>query len=245
MVSNIRIADIGAANGFDSSGWGGVSLIGFEPDSRSYISLVSSGKFEKVFPCALGSSSETRALYLTRKKEVSSFLQPNRAYVDLFPDASRWDIISQEEIEVRPLDLFQDEIGEIDFIKLDTQGTELDILLGSINSLKSVLAVQIEVEFIEIYEGQPLFSDILSFMNQNGFQFYDFTTEYRYGRQELNRKGQLAFADALFMRTPEYVLETYKINDAKLAKYMKIVEVFGKNDLKVVVEENFRAQDGN
>lgn len=177
---------------------------------------MNSGDFEKVFPYALGSSSETRTLHLTRKKEVSSFLKPNRAYVDLFPNSSRWDIIGQETIQVRPLDVFQDEIGEIDFIKLDTQGTELDILLGSINSLKSVLAVEIEVEFVEIYEGQPLFSDILIFMNKNGFQFYEFITEYRYGRQELNRKGQLAFADALFMRTPEFVLEMYKKTKRRL-----------------------------
>lgn len=224
---------------------GGVSLIGFEPDSRSYSNLVNSGDFEKVFPYALGSSSETRTFYLTRKKEVSSFLKPNRAYVDLFPNSARWDIIGQETIQVRPLDVFQDEIGEIDFIKLDTQGTELDILLGSVNSLKSVLAVEIEVEFIEIYEGQPLFSDILSFMNKNGFQFYDFITEYRYGRQELNKKGQLAFADALFMRTPEYILATDGKNQVKLAKYMKIVDVFGKKDLKVVVEENLRVRSAN
>jgi hypothetical protein len=60
---------------------GGVSLIGFEPDSRSYNSLVSSGSFENVFPYALGSIRETKTLYLTRKKELSSFLKPNRAYL--------------------------------------------------------------------------------------------------------------------------------------------------------------------
>lgn len=68
MDSNIRIVDIGAANGFESTGWG-VSLIGFEPDSRSYSNLVNSGDFEKVVPYALGSSSETRTFYLTRKRK--------------------------------------------------------------------------------------------------------------------------------------------------------------------------------
>ena len=61
-----------------------------------------------------------------------------------------------------------------------------------------------------------------------GFQFFDFVTEYRYGRKELNRRGQLVFDDALFLRTPEDVLENLSI---KSEVYEIIVDIYGKTDL--------------
>jgi FkbM family methyltransferase len=49
------------------------------------------------------------------------------------------------------------DIRQIDFLKLDTQGAELDVLRGGEQSLSPVRALEIEVEFNPIYIGQPLF----------------------------------------------------------------------------------------
>lgn len=57
-----------------------------------------------------------------------------------------------------------------DFLSLDTQGTEYEILEGSRETLKHVLAVCCEAEFVEIYQGQKLFGDLVSFMEDAGFQ---------------------------------------------------------------------------
>jgi len=122
---------------------------------------------------------------------------------------------------------------DLDFIKLDTQGYELQILKGAEHSLKNILGIELEVSFIEIYKNQPLFGEISSFLYQHGYEFYDFITEYRYGRMELNRKGQLAFADALFLKTPETVS---KMTSEKITNYKIISEVYGKNDLIKVLE---------
>ena len=46
------------------------------------------------------------------------------------------------------------------YIKIDTQGSELDILKGSTNSIRFALALQIEVEFEALYADQPLFPQI-------------------------------------------------------------------------------------
>ena len=65
-------------------------------------------------------------------------------------------------------------IEKIDFIKLDVQGSELTILSNAKRLLESCLLVQVEVEFVELYEGQPLFSDVDNFMRSRCFQFHYF-----------------------------------------------------------------------
>jgi FkbM family methyltransferase len=213
--------------------WGNdveIRLVTFEPDPRSKITEHTNVDThgDLIFNTGLGSVDETRTLYLTRKKEVSSLYKPRMSYLSLFPDSKRWDIVDKVEIDLMPLDNYRDIIGEIDLMKLDSQGSELDILKGSIHSLKGCLAIEVEVEFIELYEGQPLFGDISNFLLKHGFEFYDFLTEYRYGRKELNCKGQLAFADALFLR-PVESLRNFSID--KIDRYISICKHYKKDDL--------------
>jgi len=65
--------------------------------------------------------------------------------------------------------------GDLDFIKLDTQGSELDILKGSDKILRSpLIGLEIEMEFISLYKDQPLFGDVVNFLGSKNFQFIDF-----------------------------------------------------------------------
>ncbi|GIR02833.1 MAG: hypothetical protein CM15mP12_3640 [Gammaproteobacteria bacterium] len=41
-------------------------------------------------------------------------------------------------------------------MKLDIQGAELEALKGSVNSLKSICCIELEIEFAELYKNQPL-----------------------------------------------------------------------------------------
>jgi FkbM family methyltransferase len=240
-MSKIRLIDIGAANTRFSDGWNefkdNIELILFEPDSRSYKELA---KKATVYTCALGAADELRQLHLTRKPEVSSFFQPNRRYVDLFPNKDRWDILDKANVRTKALDSLHKDIGDIDFIKIDVQGAELEVLEGGKKTLLTALGLELEVEFLEIYKGQPLFGDVCRFVSDQGFEFYDFVTEYRYGRKNLNRKGQLAFADALFLRTPEYLKDNPKIfNSKKIMKYLEIAYIYKKIDLIEVILDYF------
>jgi Methyltransferase FkbM domain len=60
--------------------------------------------------------------------------------------------------------LCQNNINNVDAIKLDTQGSELDILRGATHVLPTVSLIDIEVEFNELYDGQPLFCDVDRFL---------------------------------------------------------------------------------
>ena len=60
-----------------------------------------------------------------------------------------------------------------DFIKIDTQGYELEILKGGLNTLKYAELVLLEVSLLNIYNNCPLVHDVIIFMKAQGFVLYD------------------------------------------------------------------------
>ena len=60
----------------------------------------------------------------------------------------------------------------IDFLKLDVQGAELDVLRGATQTLENVLVIESEVEFVPLYKDQPLFGEMQVFLRERGFLFH-------------------------------------------------------------------------
>ena len=228
-MSKLNYLDVGAANFVLPQEWtyfeNKLQPILFEPDIRSFEKLDKEKLI--VHNIALGKKRESKLLNLTRKPACSSIFLPNFKFLNSFPDSERWDVLDKVIIEVIPLD----ELNiNAHFIKIDTQGSELEILKGAKQTLQSVLGLEIEVSFLEIYKNQPLFEDLRNFLYNHGFEFYDFVNLYRYNRKELNRTGQLAFADALFLRNPKSILDNYNHN---VEFYNIICNVYRKYDLLI------------
>ena len=76
----------------------------------------------------------------------------------------------------RPLDSFN---LSPDFIKMDVQGYELEVLKGGLDTLAKAQAVLIELSLLEINRGCPLLDEALSFMRQHGFVAYDILELHR------------------------------------------------------------------
>jgi len=97
-------------------------------------------------------------------------------------------------------------VQSIDFLQIDVQGADLDVLQGALNILKSVLAIQIEVEFNPLYQGQPLFRDVDRFLSEQGFSIFDLGAVSRNrarspicsGRRK--HSGQILWGDAFYLR---------------------------------------------
>jgi FkbM family methyltransferase len=81
-------------------------------------------------------------------------------------------------IEQRKLDCLDDLVkgtiyNQPDFIKVDTQGYELEILRGGEETLQRTQAVLLEVSLLNIYKDCPLVADVMTFMTARDFVLYD------------------------------------------------------------------------
>ena len=61
----------------------------------------------------------------------------------------------------------------IDFIKIDVQGSELDVLKGGEKTIKNTQFVSIEASLVEYNQGAPLIGDIVDKMREYGFHIAD------------------------------------------------------------------------
>jgi FkbM family methyltransferase len=181
------IVDIGARFGVDEK-WKKVedfiSYIGVEPDEeeiKRLQSLYGDNKRFRLFNSALYKSEAMIDFHFLKSRSASSIYRPNNPILDKYPEIDRFDIEKTVSFKVDTLDnqLQKHGIKEVDYIKLDTQGSELAILEGGNSVLKrSVIGVEIEVEFIEMYIGQPLFCEVNSYLKNLNFNLFDLSPNY-------------------------------------------------------------------
>lgn len=236
----LHYLDVGAANDTRELEWSyrcwplHVTMVEPHPESASKLLQQGSRDYEMqdVLECALGAGNGIANLNLCRKVEVSSQFEPNLNLLTRYPNPERFSVIDSTEVQASRLDDVELKLGPIDFMRLDTQGSEYDILLGATQSLVPCVALQIEVEFLELYIGQMLFGDVHRLLIDQGFEFWDFTTIYRYGRYRLDRTGQAVFADALFLKPPEYFAAKADTGSRRsLEMLRRVATVFGKTDI--------------
>ena len=235
LDEGITLIDVGAAGDIQPR-WKQIQqfirYIGFEPDERSRSALIVKPQncYEyTIRPEALGKqNNENVDFYLCVKKEVSSLYHPRTDFLKLFPDSERFNVVKTSKASLTSLDAIK--IDRADFIKIDTQGSELDILQGSTLTLGKAYGLEVEVEFIELYQGQALFGQIVDFLAPLGFEFIDFTNLCRWQRYKHDGLGQCVFGDALFLKTPETVVKESSTN-SELSSYLACLLIYHRYDL--------------
>jgi hypothetical protein len=88
-------------------------------------------------------------------------------------------------IDVTSIDQWRENenIPPLDFIKLNVQAAELEILHGAESSLSDVLGIQLEMAFQQTYMGAPFFSDIDPVLRRHGFFLFDMLSINLVGRE--------------------------------------------------------------
>lgn len=235
-------------------------IIGFEPDARAFDALSSQqNSLVNYFNIGLDQQSSEIPFYLTRKQENSSCYLPNRELLDRFPKPNRFDVIEETTLKCRALDEFlhEENLSDVDFVKLDTQGSELKILQGATSILEqSVFGLEIEVCFNELYKNAPLFSDIDLFVRQFGFDLIDLRTvswKRTIGADVGNSKGQLVFAGALYFLQPQILQKKIEKQETVMARSnllraISICQIYGFLDyglelLDIIGQKFFRERE--
>jgi len=130
---------------------------------------------------------------------------------------------------------------------VDTQGTELDILQGATASIKSTTVVEVEVEFAPLYQGQPLFADVDSFLRSQGFYLHDLGNVLHVKPRSYpstgGPKGRIISADALYFRDPQLAVEIIgSHDDRKMAALLIGYLAYGFPELCLLALEALKKQ---
>ena len=126
-----------------------------------------------IYPFAASNYNGVGILNITNKLGCSSFLEPNLELIKtLQPDTwDRFQISNSAEVIVKRADSILDSSMIIDKLIIDTQGYELNVLMGCGELLKNTKSIVCEVEYVELYKNQPLFDDIKLYLESLDFEF--------------------------------------------------------------------------
>lgn len=186
--------DIGARWGADSALLRlkqNSKILCFDPDAEECERLQQEHDVSLIeyVPLALSSDGRDLPLYVTREPACSSIYEPLPAIVAKYPALSVMTAEKVVTVKSVSLDhyLSSRDLSRPNLFKLDTQGSELDILHGAAGSLSETCMIDIEVEFNPLYRGQALFSDVDIFLRSKGFSLWrlPLLVHYTHDRQPI------------------------------------------------------------
>lgn len=180
-------------------------IISFEPIPDVYQRLAASVADDKLWDVvgvACGEQDGEAVIHVSANSVSSSLMKVTEASIGSAPGSAA---VRDEHIQVRRLDeeltrLRRDERRI--FLKIDSQGYEMPVLLGALTTLPDVVLMQLEMSFVEIYEGQVLFEELYRWVVERGFRL-----SLLDGLHWHRSTGVLLFTDGLFHR-PELLTTT-------------------------------------
>lgn len=254
---SFTLVDIGAAGGAHKrwSTFGeSLNIVGFEPDEKEFVKLRSSDR-EMWFNIALADAKGKKTLYITKSQTNTSFLSPNHELLNQLQwsptmPVTDHDILKEVQIECDALDnVLKSRNVHSDYLKLDTQGSELAILKGADRALRDdLLIVEIEVEFAPIYKDQPLFADIDAFMRERGFILQDLGNFLYMKPRGLagigGAKGRIIAADALYIKDFSHSYRSlYEQGEHKVAAAVAGYAAYGYPELGICLLQNLKSSN--
>ena len=231
------VIDAGARYGMHPS-WdtfrGELQYFAFEPDSNESDRLTKLNKVDgfKVVKKALAKERGNQNLHITKHKGYCSFLEidPESDWFKIYrPGEGELEkIVSVPTISID--EFAESEKKDIDFLKLDTEGTELDVLMGAEKQLDcTVLGVRSEVCFQRCYKNQQLFTEVHQYLVSK--DFFLLNLDY-FGKgvprnclcrtpdplsADSLRFGTLVGTDGVWLKHYSWIFDRYAHNETKFS----------------------------
>jgi FkbM family methyltransferase len=171
-------------------------IIAFEPAASVFGELQQEygEKCRNLFNMALGTYDDVKEFINYERSEFSSLHQLTPSALH---ELSEIKVRSVEQVQVRSLDSLFAELGitEIDLLKIDTQGHDLDVLKGARMLFQQgvIKRVLVEMNFVPMYEGEGSALEIMSFLDGQQLSLVDLYEKSHGG-------GVLTWCTALFQR---------------------------------------------
>lgn len=192
LLAKLRVncfLDIGANKGelakrLRMAGYKG-RIVSFEPnrgDCAFIERLAARDPAWRVYPVGLGSENAVRPFHIidagANRTDLSSFLDFDaEAHERLTRDGAPA-LARTEEVEIKRLDsIFGELVEGIDeprvFLKVDTQGFDLEVIKGAAGCLDRILGFRSEISVEPIYKDSPHYTEVLAYYESLGFKLMD------------------------------------------------------------------------
>jgi FkbM family methyltransferase len=182
LPDNPIIVEAGAFDGNDTKKmalqWPKGTIHAFEPVPEIYERLLkNTNEFSNVmrYPVALSDHNGIAQFYISERpsrpgiaSQAGSLYKPKERLTKsplIFPRTTTVTTIMLDQWA------YENNINSIDLLWLDTQGHELAIVQAAPHMINNIKVVLAEVSFIESYEGQPRYEEVVAWMIEHGFEY--------------------------------------------------------------------------
>jgi FkbM family methyltransferase len=196
------VLDVGAnagqyANALREEGYSG-RIVSFEPLEEPYRRLADFARSDAAWECrhtALGARSGAGSLHVTADTRNSSLLRVGARHLRAVPNSR---MVAREAVRIDRLDAIWPGTkrgARRPYLKIDTQGFELEVLRGTGDALQEMAFVEAEVSLVRVYDSAPSADEVLVFLSAACFAPIAFE-----GVLDDIESGEMLMADVIFRR---------------------------------------------
>ena len=146
-------------------------IIAYEPlaePARRFRDAIADDPRTALHQVAVGATNSAATMHVAAEDDSSSLLPITELQQSLFAGTRE---VATEEIQVECLSsrIKEDDLKQPALLKIDVQGYELAVLQGCDSLLPRFSHVYVECSFVELYTGQALAADVISYLHERNF----------------------------------------------------------------------------
>ncbi|WP_400767061.1 FkbM family methyltransferase [Methylosinus sporium] len=150
----------------------------------------------RVHRVALAKEKGTAQFHVTTREDSSSLFPPASPQLEIGVSVKETIVVETDRLDHK---IEMHEVLRPSLLKIDVQGGELNVLRGIGDLCNVIDYIYLEVSFVELYESQPLFSDIDAFLTSCGYKLLGMSNAY------VDKKIGPTQADALYGRVEPFM----------------------------------------
>jgi FkbM family methyltransferase len=159
----------------------------FEPNLQVASRIMGRLRNFVVLPIAIAERDGSAELHVNAYEQSSSLLPADQSGIESWVSEQKFKVIGSATVPTMRLDTFMEGAGikRVDYLKIDAQGLDLEVVKSAGDRLRDVAKVQLEATMVPYrqYEGVPDRSEIVEYMESKGF---------RLSEEEIQSHGQEA-----------------------------------------------------